>query len=253
MMYLFSKFGVYVIAFVSSFILFLRFMGHLYCSLINLLIGRLSLSWLNIVRTIYYSGVKLVIPFMLINTFVGISMVMKVNQILTPYNLQRDGRLIAQNILTHDLIPFIIGVLLCIQSALNLINVKVNEEDLHVPQQVVVNHILPVLIGINIAGGLLYAYALAAFFMSIYVTYQYFLYTNLYVPMIRILTAITLYDMIYSILKTTLYCTIVSLTIGYYYYDLAVRRLSLRLTVSRIMTRGFLWLALTGVCLTYFE
>lgn len=253
MMYVLNKLGVYFVGLVYSFILFLRFMGHLYCSLINMLMGRLRLSLLNIVRTIYYAGIKLVIPFMFISTFLGISMVMKVNSILTPYNLQRDGRLIAQNILTHDLVPFIIGVLLCIQCALNFINVKVNEEDLNVPQQVVVNHILPVLIGINIAGGLLYAYAIAAFFISIYVTYQYFLYTNLYVPMIRILTAITLYDVVYSILKTTLYCTIVSLTIGYYYYDMAVRNLSLRLTVSRMMTRGFLWLTLTGLCLNYLE
>ncbi|KTD06375.1 ABC transporter permease [Legionella gratiana] len=245
-MYVFNKLGAYVIEFVYSFILFLRFMGHLYCSIVHMLIGRLSLSWLNIVRTIYYSGARLAIPLMLISTVLGISMVMKVNSILTPYNLQRDGRLIAQNILTHDLVPFLIGVLLCIQSALNLINVK-NEEDFNLPQQVLVNHILPVLIGINIAGGLLYAYSVAAFFIGIYVTYQYFLYTNLYVPMIRILTAITLYDVVYSILKTSLYCTIVSLTIGYYHYDMVVRNLSLRLTVSRIMTRGFLWLALIGV------
>src|SRR5579885_2302965 len=98
MMYVFNKLGAYFVGLIYSFILFLRFMGHLYCSLINMMMGRLRLSLLNIVRTIYYAGVKLVIPFMLISTFLGISMVMKVNSILTPYNLQRDGRIIAQNI-----------------------------------------------------------------------------------------------------------------------------------------------------------
>ena len=122
-MYVFRRCGFYVGKLVDACTLFFRFMGHLYCSIIDTLLGRLSISWFKIVKTIYYSGARLVIPLMFINTFIGISLILKIHTILAQYNLEHEARLIAQNILTRDVVPFLIGVLLCIQSALNLINI----------------------------------------------------------------------------------------------------------------------------------
>ncbi len=250
-MYVFRRCGLYVEELIDACILFFRFIGHLFCSIIDLLLGKLSISWFKIIKTIYYSGAKLAIPLMFINTFIGISIIMKLHAILAPYNLEHEVRLIAQNILTRDVVPFLIGVLLCIQSALNLINDRVDDL-FNMPQQVVVNHILPIIVGINIAGVLLYTYTITAFFLSIYITFQYILVVSQHVNFMSITGDIRLFDMIYSILRTSLYCTIVSVTIGYYYYEVVISgRSSLRQGVSRIMTRGILWLALCGVCFNY--
>lgn len=252
-MYVFRRCGLYVEELIEACILFFCFMGHLFCSLVDLVLGRLSISWFKIVKTIYYSGAKLAIPLMLINTFVGISIILKIHAILAQYNLQHEARLIAQNILTRDVVPFFIGVLLCIQSALNLINDRVDDL-FNVPQQVVVDQILPIIVGINIAGVLLYTYTITAFFFSLYITFQYILIVSQHVSIMNITGDIRLFDIIYSILRTLLYCTIVSVTIGYYYYEVVISsRCSLRQGVSRIMTRGILWLTLCGVCFNYFN
>jgi hypothetical protein len=53
-----------------------------------------------------------------------------------------------------------------------------------------------------------------------------------------------------SILKTLCYCTIVGLTTGYYYYEVAIHDIAVRRAVSRIITRGLFWIL---VCSAYFK
>ncbi len=57
------------------------------------------------------------------------------------------------------------------------------------------------------------------------------------------------YDFGYSILKTVFYASIASFTAGYYYYDVANRILPTRRAVSRIITRGLLWLVVGSLIL----
>lgn len=251
-MYVFHRFGFYHTQFFIAVILFFRFLGHLACITTNVVLGRLSIAWFNTMKTIFRAGARLVIPLMLISALMGISLVLNVYNILSPYNLQHKILIIAQRILIYDLLPLLISLVLCMQCALNLINARIKREHRTI-EEVLVDYVIPIIIGVYINALLLYTYSLNTIFISIYFTFYYILHTNIQEYLFHLTRAITLIDLISSIIKTLLYCTVVSLIVGYYYYQIANDKISLRKAMARIMTRGLFWLGIGSIYLKYFN
>ncbi len=233
----------------SSGIIFFHFFGHLCVNFINLLTGKLTLSWHGLLYTIYRSGVKLLIPLLLISSLLSMSVVFNAYTILKPYNLQHEVLMISQKILFFDLMPFLIGVMLSLQSALNLITARIKKQNL-TPDEVIVLYVIPIILGVTFSALLLYIYSIGIVFISIYLCFRFFLYINIYEYTFHLTETVTSFSIIYSVFKMSLYCTVISLIVGYYYYQVATQHSLLRKAMSRIITRNFMWLV---VCSIYFK
>ncbi|KTD20581.1 ABC transport system permease [Legionella lansingensis] len=249
-MYVFRRLGLHTIKFIYSLVLIFRFFGHLCHSLKDVLFGELSIAWGNMVEIIYYSGARLVIPLVFICALLGISVSQTVYILLSPFHLHHKVLPTAQNVLTHEVLPLLLGFILCIQAALHLINTRVRRYRQN-PEEVILEHVWPIITGMNITSLLLYTYTVVTILISFYITFRYMLSYTTYDFMLHITSATTIYDLIYSAFKTLILCAVVSLAAGYYYYEAAVRHLSLRKAVSRIMTRSLFWLVVVSVYITF--
>ncbi len=168
--------------------------------------------------------------------------------ILNNFHLQDKALGIAQTLLLQDILPLLIGFVLCVQVSLNIINARIKITKLQrTPQEVILEYILPIIIGVNITGLLLYIYLLVAIFMSLFITFYNLLNMNADMYIMELERNATVVSVSYSLVKTLLYCSIVSLTAGYYYYMVATRHVPVRRAVSRILTRGSLWLTISSV------
>ncbi|QBR84477.1 ABC transporter permease [Legionella israelensis] len=247
-MYNFQQIGSSSIRFLGSIRIFFWFLGHLVVSIIHVLAGSFSVYWLTMGKTIFRSGVLLMFPIIIISALMGLTLSLSLFDILSRFQIQHNALPITQNIMLHNLLPLIIGVILSIQSGLNLINAQVKR--LHrMPQEVILEYIIPMMAGIIITGLLLYVYALTAFLIGIYSTFHYILNINTQEYLWHITNTLALADLGYSIFKNLLYCSIVALVAGYYYYEIAIRNVSLRKAVSSIMTRSLLWIIILGTYL----
>lgn len=235
-----------------SIALFFRFMGHLSYTIKEVLFGRLSISWYNLFTAIYRSGAKLVIPMAIISSLLGISLVFNIYQTLSPFNLQQQVLLIAQNILFYDILPFLICLILSIQQGLNLVTTEIRGKE-KTSQDVVLLYVLPLMLATSFSALFLYAYAFNTVLISIYFCFRYLLKTDIHEYIFQLTNAITSLGIFYSIFKTFIYCNIVSLIVGYYYYEVAEGYLSLRKAMSRIMTRSFVCLAVASVYLKFLD
>ncbi|KTD25853.1 ABC transporter permease [Legionella maceachernii] len=232
----------------GSIIIFFHFFGHLCLNFVDLLTGKLPLSWHGLLYTIYRSGVRLLLPLSMISSLLGVSIVLNIYNILSPFNLQHQVLLISQKILFYDFLPFLIGLMLSLQTALNLITARIKKLNLS-PDEVIVHYIIPIMLGVNFSALILYLYSISVVFISIYFCFRFLLYTDIYEYMFHLTHTVTSSGLIYSIFKMTLYCTIVSLIVGYYYYQVATRHSLLRKAISRIITRSFLWLVISSIYL----
>lgn len=232
--------------------LFFRYLGHLVYSIKDALPHQIPLLWLNFWRTVYYSGAKMTIPLMIISSLMGASLIVNIYSILSPFYLQDKVLLIAQNILFYDLLPFIIGLVLSIQLALNLVNAQIKKLQ-RTPHDVMLQYIIPFIIGCNFSALLLYIYSLNAILISIYFCFRYLLKTDLHEYLFHLSMTFTSINILYSILKTLIYCTIVSLVVGYYYYAVTLFHLTLRRAMSRIMTRSLLCLTISSIYFKFFS
>lgn len=230
----------------GSIVFFFHFFGHLCLNFVDLLTGKQTLSWQGLLYTIYRSGVKLLIPLLVVSSLLGISIVFNIYNILSPYDLQHGVLLVSQKILFYDLLPFLIGLMLSVQTALNLINARIKKLNL-TPDQVINLYIIPIILGITFSALILYLYSISFVFISIYFSFKFLLNTDIYDYMFHLTGAVTSSSIIYSIFKMMLYCTIVSLIVGYYYYQVATRHSLLRKAMSRIITRSFVWLIIGSV------
>lgn len=230
----------------GSIIFFFHFFGHLCLNFVDLLTGRLKLSWHGLLYTVYRSGIKLLIPLLLISSLLGISIVFNIYKILIPFNLEHEVLMVSQKILFYDVLPFLIGLMLSVQTALNLVTARIKKLNLR-PDEVIVLYIIPIMLGITFSALILYLYSISIVFISIYFCFRFLLYTDIYDYMFHLTNSITSSSIIYSIVKMTLYCTIVSLIVGYYYYQVATRHSLLRKAMSRIITRSFVWLIFSSV------
>ncbi|MGQ3890474.1 ABC transporter permease [Legionella sp. CNM-4043-24] len=249
-MYPFYHVGLYVTRLLRSIGLFFVFFGHLCHSVLISMSGQLSITWNHIWRVLFHSGVALVLPLAFISSLMTVSVTVSTYLILSRFNLQQKNLSIVQDIMTVDLLPVLIGFVLCIQSSLSLINARIKiTRRQQSPEEVILAFVIPIMIGISITALLLYTYVLAAIFLSLYLTFDYLYLLTTHEFILQMSQSISLEEILFSVFKTLLFGLIVSLTAGYYYYQVAVYQITMRRGVSRILTRGLLWLLLSSVLL----
>lgn len=247
-----QKLRLYGIPIFDAIVLFFRFLGHLVCCIEEILSGREKLYWLKLFKVVYQSGVKLLVPIVLISAILGITLVLNIYSTLRPFNLEKNGFLIAQNIFFYDVLPFLINIIISVQMALNLVqNGRIRaQKDTH---KTIIADIIPILIGVNICAVALYMYALTAVYMSAFVFFRYFLRADIHEFILQLSTTITGYSMFFSLLKTFLLGVMISVIACYYNYQVAVDYLPVRTAVSRIITRSFILLAVGSVYFKFFN
>lgn len=236
----------------NSFIIFFHFLGHISFAIKEMCLGRRSLSSTILFLTIFRSGAKLVIPIIFISALLASSLVLNIYDTLSPFNLQQQVLLIAQRILFYDILPVLVALILSIQQALNLVTAPI--KGLHrTPQELVLMQIIPQILGTNISALFLYIYALNTVLVSIYFCFYVLLKIDLHEYFFHIANTITSLEVVYSILKSLLYCNLVSIIVGYYYYSVAAGFLSLRVGMSRILTRCFIGLGIASIYLKFLD
>lgn len=232
--------------------LFFRYLGHLIYCMNDALPTQTPLMWANFWSTVYYSGAKMTIPLMIISSLMGASLILNIYSILSPFYLQDQVLMVAQSILFYDLLPFIIGLVFSIQLAINLVSAPVKTHQ-RTPHEVVLQYVIPLILGSNFSALLLYIYSLNAILVSIYFCFRFLLKTDLHQYLFHLSSTFTSINVLYSILKTLIYCTIVSLVVGYYYYAVTLCHLTLRRAMSRIMTRSLLCLTISSIYFKFFS
>jgi ABC-type transporter Mla maintaining outer membrane lipid asymmetry permease subunit MlaE len=247
-MYVFNRFGVYITRFSYSFILFFSFLGHLCYGAKDFLSGRLSVSWSNVIKIVYYSGAALIIPLIIVNGLIAMSLGLNAHIIFSQVHLQHKALAVSETLLVQDLLPLLLAFVLCVQVALNLIThrVKITKHGQSI-EEVMLDYILPIMLGIYLAIFCLYVYIFLSTFASLFLTYHYLVGITSKEYFYQVIRNINMLEIIYSLTKTLIYGTIVSLTAGYYYYQSAVNQMGARKAVSRILTRGAFWLAVASV------
>ncbi|MGQ3888147.1 ABC transporter permease [Legionella sp. CNM-1927-20] len=233
-----------------SFTLFFAFIGHVGHSAIKATFGSSHIVWLNVLKILYNSGTAIVVPLILISFLSASTLCLNLYFILQNFNLHEKALPLAQTTLTRDLLPLLIGLVLCIQASLNLIINRVKITKLrHTQHEVILTYILPIFVGTNMCAVLLYAYTLTASLIGLSYVFNYYFNMTLYEYMLHISHAVKITSLMIGTIKTLLFATIVSLTAGYYYYLAAVIHIPLRTAVSRILTRGALWIVVVGTLL----
>ncbi|HAT6978579.1 TPA: ABC transporter permease [Legionella pneumophila] len=248
-MYFFRRFPMHIITFIHSLELAFRFLGHLVHSTIKVIFGKLSIVWPNTLEIIYYCGARLFILLSFIGILLGITVSQTVYVLLNPFHLHQRVLPIAQNILTHEILPVLIGFILCIQAALHLINTRLEHYQEN-PEAIILAQVLPIIIGMIITSLLLYVYLVSSIFFSFYLTFHFMLGFTNNEFLSYVVNSTTLFDLIYSVFKTFILCIIVGLASGYYYYEASIRHIYLRKAVSRILTRGSFWLIIASMYIT---
>ncbi|HFD2230906.1 TPA: ABC transporter permease [Legionella pneumophila] len=163
-MYVFRRFSKHIITFLHSLELAFRFLGHLVDSTIKVIFGKLSIVWPNTLEMIYYSGARLVILLSFIGILLGATVSQTVYALLKPFQLHQRVLPIVQNILTHEILPVLIGFILCIQAALHMVNTRLEHYQEN-PEAIILAQVLPIIVGMNIASLLLYVYLVSAIFL----------------------------------------------------------------------------------------
>lgn len=251
-MFFFKQTGMYFIRFFQSIFFFFAFIGHLSQSVKNSITRHLTISWPNVLKILYYSGASLALPLIIISALMTMSLSMNSYLIFSKFNLEDKALPIVQTLLVQDLVPLLIGFVLCVQVSLNIINARIKITKLQrTPQEVILEYILPIIIGINITGILLYAYMIFVMFLSLYITFHLILNRSIQFFILDVVHSTSPFALTFSLFKTLLYCSIVSFTAGYYYYQVATHHVPVRRAVSRILTRGSLWLTVSSVSIKF--
>ncbi|BCA96632.1 ABC transporter permease [Legionella antarctica] len=251
-MYVFKQTGFHFVRFLKSISFFFGFIGHLCHSSKNIITRHLTISWPNVLKVLYYSGVSLAVPLIIISALMAMSIAINSYQIFSKFHLQNQALSVAQTLLVQDFLPILIGFVLCVQVSLNIINARIKITKFQrSPQQVILEYILPIIIGVNSTGLLLHTYLMAVIYLILFITFHHLLNISTQIFLLDIGRTTTLFFYITSVAKTLVYCSIVSFTAGYYYYQVATRHVPLRRAVSRILTRGALWLTVSSVLIKF--
>lgn len=251
-MYSFKELGHSTVWFIGSIRIFFRFLGHFFSSFFRCLTGSQSVSWSVFIKTVYLSGAHLLLPIMIISFLLGLSISLSLFSILNEINRGGNALSITQNIAISNLTPLLIGIMLSIQSSLNLINANIHKLH-HTPDEVMCELIIPITISLFVNGLLLYIYSLFTFLVTIYATFQFIINLDTSDALLHLASIVSIYDVLYSIFKLLIFCCIITLVIGYYYYEISIREVSLRTAVSRIMTRSLSFIIFFGVYLNIFH
>ncbi|GGI80451.1 ABC transporter permease [Legionella impletisoli] len=251
-MYRFKEIGHSTIWFVGSIRIFFRFLGHFFSSFFHCLTGPQSIGWSNFISTLYQSGAHLLLPIVIISGLLGVSISLSLFSILNEIGRGSNALPISQNIAINNLAPLLIGIMLSIQSSLNLINANIHKLH-HTPDEVMCEFIIPISISLFVNGLSLYIYSLLTFLVTIYSTFQYIINMDTRDTLLHLASIVSIYDIIYSIFKLFIFCCIITLVLGYYYYEISIRKISLRTAVSRVMTRCLFFIILFGAYLNIFH
>lgn len=246
----FRKIGSFTWQHIASWALFFRFTGHLCVSIIHAFTRKIHIPWSHTLDVLYNSGAKLTLPLILVSILTGLGMTLNIHYLLTPYGLQNKALIIAITAIYRDVVPLLIGIVLCIQSALNLIEIEGRKLQ-NLPQKDVFEYLFPIVAGINLTAMLLYIYMISTSLVSMFLAFHYILHYENF--LMRISSLIHVSDVLKSIFKTAIYCTMLSPTVGYYYYEVAVKDILVRKAVSRIITRGLFWILLATTYLKLFS
>ncbi|OGV49185.1 MAG: hypothetical protein A3F46_04460 [Legionellales bacterium RIFCSPHIGHO2_12_FULL_42_9] len=177
---------------------------------------------------------------------IGMALTVGIHLTLARFHLQQQAMVIIQTTMLRDIAPLPIGFVLCVHCGLNLI--EKNHPSLHQsPKVVLLETIIPLFAGINIAALLLYTYVFISFLFSAYITSYFILETNTDEYLLRLSQIINPDEAIESLVKTVVYATTASLIAGYYYYAVASEVMPTRQAVSRIITRSLFWLIVISV------
>jgi hypothetical protein len=249
-MYVFHQFGAYVLKFANSFKLFFSFIGYLFYNLIDGLRGRRSISKDTVVKTIFNCGTSLVIPLMIISALIGISLSINIFNFLRKFHLE--GRVwdFAQDVVTQNIVPLLIAVFLCVRTSLTLIPAG-GDRSQRPSEYRTIEDILLIILGVNISGVLLYIYCITAFHLSIYLNLLFILQVHVQHYFIHLGNDLTVTYLLFSLFKTGLYCTIVSIVIGYYYHVNTFKDLPIDNAISKVITRSLIWLAISAACFNF--
>jgi ABC-type transporter Mla maintaining outer membrane lipid asymmetry permease subunit MlaE len=236
----------------TSISMFFRYLGHLFLHIWNMIFKKATTSKNNFLLTVYYSGAKLVVPVVIISSLLASSLIFNIYRILSPLYLQNQILIVAQNILFYDLLPFVIGLIFSIQLSFHLVNLRYSVSH-RSTEDVIKNQVIPLILGANFSALLLYVYSLNAILISIYFCFKFLINADLHEYLFHLSNTISNMSMLFSILKTLIYCTIISLVVGYYYYQVASAHISITKAMSRIRSRSFLYLTVSSVYFKFFS
>lgn len=249
-MMVFTRLGYRSIRYFASIVFFFRFFGHFVCAMGNMILNRISLSWDRVILTIYHSGARMVIPMVFISSLMATSMVLNIHYFLSRYRLEHQVLAMLQNILTADLIPLFLAAVLLIQASLGMTTHYI--KGLHrKPQETLEYYIIPIMVGLNAIGFMLYIYIYVVFHITCFIDFHYILKVDTHQYLNRLANTFSFALLLQSLFKTFVYVTIASISLGYYYYCVAVHNISLRHALSRVISRGLLWLAVVSVFLKF--
>ncbi len=144
-MRLYHSLGYKTTRLLRAFIFFFVFFGHFfYC-----LIGKFThIHWKSSFLGVLRAGSKLVIPMMLVCMLIGTTMAISIHYFLTKYNLQNQAMYLVQNMIIRDLVPIIIGFVLCVHCSFNLID-EYHPSLNRSPDQVMLETIIPLVVGVG--------------------------------------------------------------------------------------------------------
>lgn len=231
--------------FINSVILFFQFLGELTDHILN---NWQQVIWKHTIIANLRLGASILFPIMLISMLIGMGMAISIQLILAPYHLQQEAMVIAETSLLRDFAPFTIGFVLCVHCGLNLID-KDHPSLNKPPHIVLLETIVPLIVGLNFTAISLYTYVFASFLLSVFFISYYVVHTNIAEYLYRLSHIINSYELFNSLLKTLGYTTLASLITGYYYYGVAYKVISTRVAVSRVITRNLFWLVIVSVLL----
>jgi len=237
-----GRLGFRLVRQVKAFNSFFRFIGHLaYC--IYLVIARKApLPKKNILKIVYCSGAKLAIPLYLFFAIISYLLINNSFQFLNMLHIKNQAIALFQNLVSREIVPASLAIFLCIHSALDMISHKVDKIE-HAAHYALIEKVLPLMVGTLLSAILLYFYCLSACLLGLYIAYVEIVHLSFQEFLISMSDAISFSDLIFSIERTLFFASIASMLVAYYYYRKASQRISLRVCVSRIITRGFTWIA----------
>lgn len=199
-----------------------------------------QVAWKRTLTQTMHAGSLMVLPLCLISMLLAISISLSIHYLLMGFKLHNQAMHLVQSMIIRDFAALPIGFVLCVHCGLNLI------ESRHAPmagrpQKITLDEIIPLMLGLNVVAVLLYTYVIFSFFVGTFLTSYYFLGTSMQDYWLGLDDSVQVADMIESVCKTIAYASIAGISTGYYYFTISRRHLSLRLGVSRIITRGLFW------------
>lgn len=225
---------------------FFRFIGHMFAALYLLITKKTKFPFKNYFIVLHRAGSRIVIPLTLFFCVISYLIITNTHPLVTKWNLKSEALLLLPYFIGYQFIPALVAIFLCIQSALDKIHFRVAK--IHASTHAaMITRIMPTMLGTLSAILLLYFYCLSASFVGIYLALvkaeqasfnQYIMILN---------DAISFYGVLLALGRTLFFALIAAMVVAYYHYQIAIGKLSLRICVSRTITRGILWVVLASV------